>query len=289
MQCSQRQPGFGITTEGTVGKRGFFVLNGAVAGLTAIPVLNLITGFLLVTLGSIVQGLFFGGSITIGFDLWTISQPTLFVGVLYGAANLIGVIILAELANWLHGKIDAKYVEVARPNAPHTRITQLLITRHGVVVAIDEERRGIERDLHDGVQQNVVSLPVLIARAQRAKDPQKVGELLNDALIQSQDLIDEMREVAWQVYPTALDEHGLGTVLNRIADHCPVPVTITQVPSQRLPQAIDSATYFVVREAVTNVVKHAGASQIGISVVDSQGLLIAEVVDDGSGGRRPER
>lgn len=284
---SRQQRGFGITTEGTVGKRGFFVLNGAVAGLAAIPVLNLLTGFLLVTLGSIVQGLFFGGSITIGFDLWTISQPTLFVGVLYGAANLIGVIILAELANWLHGKIDAMYVEVARPNAPHTRITQLLITRHGVVVAIDEERRRIERDLHDGVQQNVVSLSVLIARAQRAKDPEKVSELLDDALIQSQDLIDEMREVAWQVYPTALDEHGLGTVLNRIADHCPVPVTITQMPSQRLPQAIESATYFVVREAVTNVVKHAGASQIGISVVDSQGLLIAEVVDDGTGGADP--
>ena len=281
---SRQKRCFGIIMGHDPSRRGFFVLNGAVAGFIAIPVLNLLVGFLLVTLGSLIQGLFFGGSITIGFDAWTISQPTLFVGVLYGAANLIGVIVLAEAANWLTGKIDSMFTEVSRPNAPHTRITQLLMTRHGVVVAIDEERRRIERDLHDGVQQNVVSLSVLIARAQRAKDPGKVSELLDDALVQSQDLIDEMREVAWRVYPTALDEHGLGTVLNRVADHCPIPVTLTAVPSRRVSQASESAAYFVVREAVTNVVKHAEASSIRISVIDDDRSLIVEVVDDGSGG-----
>lgn len=222
-----------------------------------------------------------------GFDFWTISQPTLFVGVLYGAANLIGVIVLAELANWLHGTIDFRYSEVSRPTAPHTRITQLLMTRHGVVMAIDEERRRIERDLHDGVQQNVVSLSVLIARAQRAKDQDKVNALLDDALVQSQDLIEEMREVAWRVYPTALDDHGLGTVLNRVADHFPIPVTLTAVPSRRVSQACESAAYFVVREAVTNVVNHAHASHISISVIAEEEKLIAEVIDDGSGGADP--
>ncbi len=69
-----------------------------------------------------------------------------------------------------------------------------------------------------------------------------------------------MREVAWRVYPTALDDQGLGSVLNRIADHCPVPVRILELPDRRLPQAVESAAYFFVREAVTNVVKHAGAS-----------------------------
>lgn len=284
---SRQDRGFGIIMGAEPTKRGFFALNSVVAGLIAIPVLNLLTGFLLVTIGSLIQGLFIGGSITIGFDFWTISQPTLFVGVLYGVANLIGVIVLAEVANWLHGTIDSRFTQVSRPNAPHTRITQLLMTRHGVVMAIDEERRRIERDLHDGVQQNVVSLSVLIARAQRAKDPDKVSALLDDALVQSQDLIDEMREVAWRVYPTALDEHGLGTVLNRVADHCPIPVTLTAVPSRRVPQATESAAYFVVREAVTNVVKHADATRIRISVVDEENALIAEVVDDGSGGADP--
>ncbi|WP_081448585.1 histidine kinase [Brevibacterium aurantiacum] len=278
---------FGIVMGQLPVRRGFFVLTGALAGIIAVPMLNLLTGFLLVTIGSLIQGLFIGGSITIGFDFWTISQPTLFVGVLYGAANLIGVIILAEVANWLHGIIDARFTQVSRPNAPHTRITQLLMTRHGVVMAIDEERRRIERDLHDGVQQNVVSLSVLIARAQRAKDQDKASALLDDALVQSKDLIDEMREVAWRVYPTALDEHGLGTVLNRVADHCPIPVELTAVPSRRVPQATESAAYFVVREAVTNVVKHANATSIRISVIDEEQALIAEVVDDGSGGADP--
>ncbi len=278
---------FGIVMGQLPVRRGFFVLTGALAGIIAVPMLNLLIGFLLVTIGSLIQGLFIGGSITIGFDFWTISQPTLFVGVLYGAANLIGVIILAEVANWLHGIIDARFTQVSRPNAPHTRITQLLMTRHGVVMAIDEERRRIERDLHDGVQQNVVSLSVLIARAQRAKDQDKASALLDDALVQSQDLIDEMREVAWRVYPTALDEHGLGTVLNRVADHCPIPVELTAVPSRRVSQATESAAYFVVREAVTNVVKHANATSIRISVIDEEQALIAEVVDDGSGGADP--
>lgn len=182
---SRQERCFGIVMAGDPSRRGFFILNGLVAGLIAIPVVNLLTGFLFVTIGSLIQGLFVGGSISIGFDAWTITQPTLFVGVLYGAANLIGVIALAEAANWLTGRIDSSFTEVSRPNAPHTRITQLLMTRHGVVMAIDEERRRIERDLHDGVQQNVVSLSVLIARAQRAKNPDKASDLLDDALVQS--------------------------------------------------------------------------------------------------------
>ncbi|MGO2862592.1 MAG: histidine kinase [Brevibacterium sp.] len=279
--------GFGISLGPDPGRRVFFFLNGLIAILILIPVLNLASGFLFVTLGSLIQGLFIGGSITIGFDAWTITQPTLFVGILYGAANLLGVIALVEAASWLHGKVDGMVTEVSRPHAHHTRITELLKTRQGVVVAIDEERRRIERDLHDGVQQNVVSLSVLIARAQRAQDPVKVAHLLDDALVQSQDLIDEMREVAWRVYPTALDEHGLGTVLNRVADHCPIPVTILTVPDRRVPQAIESAAYFVVREAVTNVVKHAEAASITISVTAEERALIAEVVDDGRGGADP--
>src|SRR5699024_7594260 len=81
--------------------------------------------------------------------------------------------------------------------ARYSRITELVMTRRGVVVAIDDERRRIERDLHDGVQQNVVSLSMLIARARRAQDPDKAARLLDDALAQSQDLIEETREVAW--------------------------------------------------------------------------------------------
>ena len=283
-EVSRQLSTFGIVVSPPPRTRRFLALNGIVSGLISVPVMNFLAGFVTVIVAAVVQGLFLGGSITIGFDTWRIAQPTVFAGLLYAAANLIGAIALSEAANWLHGRIDAMDTEVSRPNARYSRITELVMTRRGVVVAIDDERRRIERDLHDGVQQNVVSLSMLIARARRAQDPDKAARLLDDALAQSQDLIDEMREVSWRVYPTALDDHGLSPVLNRMADRCPIPITVVAAPEQRLPSEIESAVYFVVREAVTNVVKHAQAEGISISIRDGDGLLVAEVVDDGSGG-----
>jgi signal transduction histidine kinase len=283
-EVSRQLSTFGIAVNPPPATRRFLALNGVVAALVTVPVLNFLAGFVTVFVGAVVQGLSLGGSITIGFDSWRIAQPTLFVGLLYAAANLIGAIALSEAANWLHGRIDGMDAEVSRPNARYSRITELVMTRRGVVVAIDDERRRIERDLHDGVQQNVVSLSMLIARARRAQDPDKAARLLDDALAQSQDLIEETREVAWRVYPTALDDHGLPPVLNRIADRCPIPITVVAAPEQRLPSEVESAVYFVVREAVTNVVKHAQAAGISISIRDDDGVVVTEVVDDGDGG-----
>lgn len=287
-ELARHSRGFGLVLADEPTKRRFLLGNGLVAALAIIPTANLLGGFFVVTLGSLFQGFFIGGAVNIGFDMWSISQPTLFVGVLYGAANLIGAVALAEAASWAHGRIDARFVEVERPFAVYTRISELLTTRRGVVLAIDEERRRIERDLHDGVQQNVVSLSVLIARARRASDPAKSQALLDDALVQSQDLIDEMREVAWRVYPTALDEHGLRTVLERIAGRSPIPLTLVTVPEGRFPPAAESAAYFVVREAVTNVVKHAEATAITVSIVaEARTALTVTVSDDGVGGADP--
>ena len=283
-EISRQRSTFGIAVSPPPRTRRFLALNGVVAALVTVPVLNFLAGFVTVFVGAVVQGLSLGGSITIGFDSWRIAQPTLFVGLLYAAANLIGAIALSEAANWLHGRIDGMDAEVSRPNARYSRITELVMTRRGVVVAIDDERRRIERDLHDGVQQNVVSLSMLIARARRAQDPDKAARLLDDALAQSQDLIEETREVAWRVYPTALDDHGLPPVLNRMADRCPIPITVVAAPEQRLPSEVESAVYFVVREAVTNVVKHAQAAGISISIRDDDGVVVTEVVDDGDGG-----
>lgn len=286
-ELARHSRGFGLVLAAAPDHRRFLLGNGLVAGIAIIPTANLLGGFLVVTLGSLFQGFFIGGAVNIGFDMWSISQPTLFVGVLYGAANLIGAVALAEAASWAHGRIDARFAEVDRPFAVYTRISELVTTRRGVVLAIDEERRRIERDLHDGVQQNVVSLSVLIARAQRASDPVKSKALLDDALVQSQDLIDEMREVAWRVYPTALDDHGLRPVLERIAGRSPVPLTLLTVQEGRLPPAVESAAYFVVREAVTNVVKHAEAAAITVGIVAEAQTLTVTISDDGLGGADP--
>src|SRR5690625_4838291 len=291
-EVSRQLSTFGIAVNPPPATRRFLALIGVVAALVTVPVLNFLAGFVTVFVGAVVQGLSLGGSITIGFDSWRIAQPTLFVGLLYAAANLIGAIALSEAANWLHGRIDGMDVEVSRPNARYSRITELVMTRRGVVVAIDDERRRIERDLHDGVQQNVVSLSVTLARARRAAQPQRSAELLEAAHTQSQALIEEVRQVAWRVYPNALDEHGLASAIDEVAATSPLPVQVDHRAQDDLPQAVQSAAYFVAREALTNIVKHAGASsaRLSLSTQEHSGrrLLHLEVHDDGTGGADPE-
>src|SRR5699024_2582809 len=189
---------------------------------------------------------------------------------------------------WAQATVLRRWTEVVREDALETRISRLLTTRRGVVLAIDDERRRIERDLHDGVQQNVVSLSVMLARARRAPDPARAAALLEQAHSQSQSLIEEVRQVAWRVYPSALDEHGLATALGDVASSSPVPTRL----DEELPRAVESAAYFVVREAVNNVVKHAGATQVAVRLVSAgapgQRLLTVTIRDDGAGGADPE-
>jgi signal transduction histidine kinase len=200
--------------------------------------------------------------------------------------------LYAEGVAWVLTALLGRWTPVAREDALEPRLHQLLTTRRGVVLAIDDERRRIERDLHDGVQQNVVSLSVTLARARRAEDPQRSAQLLGQAHSQSQALIEEVRQVAWRVYPTALDEHGLASALEGVAGTSPVPVDLVTEVEETLPPAVESAAYFVVREAVTNVVKHAGATGARVEVrtdaARGRRLLRLAVRDDGVGGADPE-
>ena len=101
-----------------------------------------------------------------------------------------------------------------------------------------------------------------------------------------------MRQVAWRVYPSALDEHGLATALGDVAASSPVPIQLDLRFEEELPRAVESAAYFVVREAVNNVVKHAGAAQVSVRLViagaPGQRLLTVTIRDDGIGGADPE-
>src|SRR5690606_4367967 len=200
------------------------------------------------------------------FSLWVISRPALPVLLIFGTSSLLAAAVFAELAAWAQALLLRRWTSVAREDALETRISRLLTTRRGVVLAIDDERRRIERDLHDGVQQNVVSLSVTLARARRSQDPERAVALLAQAHGQSQDLIEEVRQVAWRVYPTALDEHGLASALDGIAATSPLPVHLETAIDHELPPAVESAVYFVAREAVTNVVKHAAASAAEVEV-----------------------
>ncbi|SHE56825.1 sensor histidine kinase [Streptoalloteichus hindustanus] len=194
--------------------------------------------------------------------------------------GLVGVAALDE--RFARRLLGPDYVELMA-----RRITELATSRAGIVAAVDAERRRIERDLHDGVQQRLVALGMLLGRARRARTPTKAEELLEQAHEHSQQLLDELREVAWRVYPTALDSLGLGEALAQVAERSSVPVRMDCDLPERLPTTVETAAYFVVCEAVTNAAKHSGATEISVRVARQENMVVVSVSDDGRGGADP--
>lgn len=169
------------------------------------------------------------------------------------------------------------------------RVSELATSRAAVVAAVNDERRRIERDLHDGVQQRLVALGLLLGRARRAADPVRAGELLGQAHEEAQEALRDLREVTWRVYPTALDQGGLRTALEGVAERSSVPVQLRYglPPGLDLDLPTETVAYFVASEAVTNALKHARPSKIEMEVTEEDGQVSVSVRDDGCGGADP--
>ncbi|WP_033339987.1 sensor histidine kinase [Catenuloplanes japonicus] len=200
-----------------------------------------------------------------------------------GVQGLIGVVRL-EL------RVARRFLGPTPADLLRLRIEQLSATRADVVEAVDAERRRIERDIHDGVQQRLVALGMLLGRARRsaaAGDEAKSAGLLAQAHDESRELLDELREVAWRVYPAALDTLGLRDALAGVAERAPFPVTVRYDVPEPPPAPVVTAAYFVVSEAVTNAVKHASASRVEIVVTRERKTMTVRVTDDGTGGADP--
>ncbi|MEV3874704.1 sensor histidine kinase [Streptomyces sp. NPDC002454] len=168
------------------------------------------------------------------------------------------------------------------------RIEELFTSRTGMVDAVHDERRRIERDLHDGVQQRLVALGMLLGRARRSDDPHRTSVLLRQAHEESQRALVDLREVAWRVYPAALDEAGLEAALSTVVDRAPIPVLVSHYVMRPLPRAVATVAYFVVAETVTNTIKHAEATKIAVTVEEMEGVLYVRIEDNGKGGATPE-
>jgi signal transduction histidine kinase len=153
-----------------------------------------------------------------------------------------------------------------------------------------EERRRLERDLHDGAQQRLVSmaLNIRLARAKLNEDPLAADQLLASAGEELDSALAELRELARGIHPAVLSDRGLGTALETLAHRAPVPVELAELPDERLPEAVELAAYFVVAEALTNVAKYANATHATVEVARENGRLLVEVADDGVGGADPE-
>jgi signal transduction histidine kinase len=167
----------------------------------------------------------------------------------------------------------------------HARLHELRESRARIVTAGDAERKRLERDLHDGAQQRLVSLAMALrlAEARIQDDPEAAGQLVAAAREELAQSLDELRELARGIHPAMLD-HGLEVALESLAMRSPFPVSLAVELEDRLPEPVETAAYFVASEALANVGKYAQASTVTIRVSRDNGLAVIEVADDGVGG-----
>jgi signal transduction histidine kinase len=179
--------------------------------------------------------------------------------------------------------------EYRRARALRERVDDLRDARQRIIDAADEERRRIQRDLHDGAQQRLVAaaLTLGLAESRMEADPASAAPLVSQAREEIQLAIKELRELAGGIHPTVLSDRGLGPALQALASRAPVPVRLSGVPSDRLAPSVEAAAYFVTAEALTNVAKYASASTASVRLSLERNCLRLQVTDDGTGGADP--
>jgi PAS domain S-box-containing protein len=195
---------------------------------------------------------------------------------------------------WMDGAIfditERREAEEAlrRREIAEARAAELQASRARIVEAADAARRRIERDLHDGAQQRLVSLALEVRMAHRrlATDPASAGPFLERLGRELGEASAELRELARGIHPAVLTERGLAPAISALAGRAPVPVEILDLPAARLPAVAEATAYFTVSEALTNVAKYAGATHATVRVASLDGALVVEIRDDGVGGAR---
>jgi signal transduction histidine kinase len=170
------------------------------------------------------------------------------------------------------------------------RLAELRGSRARIVQAGDAERRRLERNLHDGAQQRLVSLSLeLQLLASRLEHDSEAAQLLAAAREGLAASLIELRELAQGIHPAVLSDHGLAVALEAVAARAPLRVQLTVDVDGRLPEPVEVAAYYLVSEGLTNVAKYAHASAAAVHVERDNGRLVVEVTDDGVGGAHPDQ
>ena len=219
-----------------------------------------------------------------------VAAPVLVGGRLWGALAA-GTRSPASLSEGAEQRLGDFAELVAQAIANTEAHEQLAASRARIVEAGDAERRRLERNLHDGAQQRLVSvaLDLRLVDATLRKDPAAAGELLSKAQASLSQGLDELRELARGIHPAVLTDRGLGPAIESLAHRSPVPIEITEMPKERLSGPVEAAAYYVVAEAMTNVAKYAQATHATVSVSRENGCAFVTVADDGVGGADPTR
>jgi len=197
-------------------------------------------------------------------------------------------------SEWLDGVIfdvtERRSVEdlTRQREAEVARVAELEASRARIVEAADAARRRLERDLHDGAQQRFVSAALALRLAQNRAADAELAKLLEQAAAELTAGLAELRELARGIHPALLTDRGLPGAVDALAGRCPMPVDVEVALPERPAPAVESAIYFTIAEALTNVAKYAGATSATVRLTQRDGLVCLEVHDDGRGGADPE-
>jgi signal transduction histidine kinase len=220
----------------------------------------------------------------------SVGSPIIVEGQLWGAVIAFSDAVAPDQDNTAE-RLRAFTELVAMAVANTESRAQLAASRARVVAAADETRRRIERDLHDGTQQRLISL-ALELRAAEANVPPEQRSLADQWSRTAQalnDVVEELREISQGLHPAVLERGGLGPALRALARRSSVPLMLNVTVSGRLPERIEVAAYYVVSEALTNAAKHARASRVEVDVGVADNTLRLLIRDNGSGGADPSR
>jgi len=215
-----------------------------------------------------------------------VAAPIVVSGRLWGATSISNGGDRGAFPPGVEGRLEkfTSLVAVALANAEARE--QLTASRARIVQAGDAERRRLERNLHDGAQQRLVTLAVRlrIAENRLTEDPAAAAELIAEACDELALGLEELRELARGIHPAVLTDHGLTAAVEALAGRATVPVEVNGLPRERLPEPIEVAAFYVISESLANVAKYAAASRARIDLARDDGLLVVEVADDGVGG-----
>jgi signal transduction histidine kinase len=225
------------------------------------------------------------GVFRLDFVVWTFDGPVAVMLATLGGVlmTLLAFGITRGLAR-LEGVLATALLD-ASPDELRRRVADIGSSRTRSMSAADEERRRLERDLHDGAQQRIVSLAMTLGLAQQklATNPEQGARLVAEAHEEAKRALQDLRDLARGLHPAVLTDHGLEAALPALAARCPIPTRVDVAVSPRPAPAVESAAYFVVAEALTNVARHSAAASVQVTARRDHDRLTIEVRDDGKG------
>jgi signal transduction histidine kinase len=230
---------------------------------------------------------------TAKFWLFEVSQGP--AAVLVALVGLSGLVFAAPWITLALARLDlatARWlIAPRRADELGEQVSRLETSRAAAVDSAEAERRRIERDLHDGAQQRLVALAMDLgtARERLESDPESGRRLVADAHEEAKAALKEIRDLVRGIHPVILEDRGLDAALSAVVARSPVPVVLEVDVEGRLTGAVESAAYFVVTEALTNVARHAHATRAKVAIARARDRLVVDVSDDGVGGADPAR